>query len=48
MKKLEDFACEKVEVNVIGGTWAAKDAYTFCEVKGQELNDYDGIDPNSK
>jgi hypothetical protein len=43
MKKLEDFECKKVEIkNVYGGKMA--DAYTFCAVKGQELNDYDGID----
>lgn len=44
MKKLEDFECEKVEVTTINGGDAAPDAYTFCAVKGQELNDYDGID----
>ncbi|WP_409416609.1 hypothetical protein [Flavobacterium sp. PS2] len=48
MKKLEDFECEKVEIkNVVGGGEKGK-AYTFCQVPGQELNDFDGMDPASK
>ncbi|MET3020121.1 hypothetical protein [Flavobacterium hydatis] len=47
MKRLEDFECEKVEVkNVVGGGPKGQ-AYTFCQVKGQELNDFDGMDPNT-
>lgn len=47
MKKLEDFQCEKVEVKNVSGGQAKADAYTFCAVKGQKLNDYDGMDPNT-
>ncbi|MFV8334702.1 hypothetical protein ACNQF7_01305 [Flavobacterium sp. RSP29] len=47
MKKLEDFECEKVEIKNIFGGNALADAYTFCAVKGQELNDFDGMDKSS-
>lgn len=49
MKKLEDFECEKVEIrNIVGGNALADgDAYTFCAVKGQAQNDFDGMDKSS-
>lgn len=44
MKKLEDFECEKVEIeNVYGGKMA--DCQTWTAVRGQDTNDYDGSDP---
>ena len=47
MKKLEDFECEKVEIRNVNGGIMAADAYTFCAVKGQDQNDFDGMDANS-
>ncbi|SHN12299.1 hypothetical protein [Flavobacterium xinjiangense] len=43
MKKLEDFECEKVEINTIyGGNLA--DVQTWTTHPGQYENDYDGQD----
>ncbi|MFV5703040.1 hypothetical protein ACM55F_14305 [Flavobacterium sp. XS2P12] len=44
VKKLEDFECEKVEINTIYGGTAPADAQTWCAVRGQVGNDYDGVD----
>ncbi|MFV8328474.1 hypothetical protein [Flavobacterium sp. ZS1P14] len=44
MKKLEDFECEKVEINTIYGGDAPADVQTWTAVRGQVGNDYDGID----
>jgi hypothetical protein len=47
MKKLEDFECKKVEMRTINGGNDAAEAYTFCAVKGQKTNDFDGMDKPS-
>lgn len=44
MKKLEDFECERVEINTIYGGNAPKDPQTWCSIPGGEYNQLDSVD----
>ncbi|SHN12279.1 hypothetical protein [Flavobacterium xinjiangense] len=44
MKKLEDFECEKIEIDTINGGNAPEDHQTWCQLPGSEYNQLDGVD----